>query len=136
MIWVEPSAHFSDPATWSPSRASVAPGNAAAIPSTSRSSAKLRSSKPAPASSIRGVVTDRDGAVYEGVHITLAATASSTVPEKSTTSDTNGRFRFDSVPAGPFQITVSSNGFATKIVTGVLLRMEKYWNMRSRPSAD
>jgi hypothetical protein len=79
----------------------------------------------APAS-IRGVVTDRDGAVYEGVHITLTETAPSTAVEKSTTSDTNGRFRFDDVPAGPFQITVSSNGFATKVVTGVLHSAESY----------
>ncbi len=81
--------------------------------------------EPAPAS-IRGVVVDRDGSVYEGVHITLTATSSSTVPEKSTTSDTNGRFRFDDVPAGPFQITVSSNGFATKVLTGVLHSAESY----------
>jgi len=81
--------------------------------------------EPDPAS-IRGVVVDRDGAVYEGVHITLTGTTSSTAVEKSTTSDTNGRFRFDDVPAGPFQITVSSNGFATKAITGVLHSAENY----------
>jgi Carboxypeptidase regulatory-like domain len=76
----------------------------------------------APASangSIHGVVTNHDGAVYEGVHITLTPT-SLAAPAKTATSDNNGRFQFTDVPSGPFQLTIASEGFATKIIPGLL----------------
>lgn len=76
----------------------------------------------APASSngsIRGVIVDHDGAVYEGVHITLTQTAIA-ASAKTATSDNNGRFQFTGVPPGPFQLTISSEGFATKVIQGLL----------------
>jgi hypothetical protein len=69
--------------------------------------------------SIRGVIVDHDGAVYEGVHITLTQTTLA-APAKTATSDSNGRFQFADVPAGPFQLTISSEGFATKVIQGLL----------------
>jgi hypothetical protein len=74
-----------------------------------------------PSGSINGVVVDRDGAVYEGAHISLAPTTSlgpDAVME--TTSGSNGRFNFADVPPGAFKLTVSSTGFATQVVTGTL----------------
>ncbi len=79
--------------------------------------------KSAPAS-IRGVIVDREGAVYQGVHITLTTTADA-LP-KSANSDVNGRFQFTGVPAGPYQITIDSNGFATKRITGLVHPGEVY----------
>jgi uncharacterized membrane protein YeaQ/YmgE (transglycosylase-associated protein family) len=76
--------------------------------------------------SIRGVVVDRDGAVYEGVHITLTQPPPNAGPEKIATSDSNGRFQFSNVPAGAFQLTASSNGFVTQTVTGILHPGENY----------
>jgi hypothetical protein len=73
-----------------------------------------------PASSIRGVIVDHDGAVYEGVQITLIQTVPVETPAKTATSDTNGRFQFTDVPPGPFQLTISSEGFATKVIQGLL----------------
>jgi hypothetical protein len=71
--------------------------------------------------SIHGVVEDRDGAVYEGAHVSLAQTSSSgTDAVMETTSGSNGRFNFDDVPPGAFKLTISSNGFATQAVTGTL----------------
>jgi hypothetical protein len=82
--------------------------------------------QPDTSASIRGVVVDRDGAVYEGVHITLTQPPPNTGPEKIATSDSNGRFKFSGVPAGVFQLTASSNGFITQTVTGVLHPGESY----------
>jgi hypothetical protein len=70
--------------------------------------------------SVHGSVSDRDGAVYQGVHVILAETASSPAAEKNTTTDSNGRFQFSEVPPGPFQLTVSSDGFATQVIPGSL----------------
>jgi hypothetical protein len=76
--------------------------------------------------SIRGVVEDRDGAVYQGVHITLAETVPAPPSTRTTTTDINGRFLFSGVPAGAFKLTVSSEGFATQVVSGTLHVGESY----------
>jgi hypothetical protein len=75
---------------------------------------------------ICGVVEDRDGAVYQGVHITLTQAPPLAVFPKIATSDSNGRFQFTGVPPGPFQLTVSSDGFATQRVVGILHAGESY----------
>jgi hypothetical protein len=81
---------------------------------------------PSPAN-ISGVVTDKDGAVYQGVRITLTETGfSASVAPITITSDSNGRFSFASVPPGPFKLTVSSEGFATQEISGVLHSGENY----------
>jgi hypothetical protein len=66
--------------------------------------------------SVQGVVTDRDGTVCEGAHVALVQASS----VKTTTSDSSGRFDFTSVPAGAFQLTISSDGFQSRTVSGVL----------------
>ena len=76
--------------------------------------------------SIRGVVEDRDGAVYQGVHITLAETVPAPPSTRTTTTDINGRLLFSGVPAGAFKLTVSSEGFATQVVSGTLRVGESY----------
>jgi hypothetical protein len=79
--------------------------------------------------SIQGVVSNQDGAVYEGVHITLAkpgADPAIQAPERSAVTDSNGHFFFADVPAGPFLLTVTSEGFATQRVSGVLKPDETY----------
>jgi hypothetical protein len=72
--------------------------------------------------SIYGVVTNRDGSVYEGAHITLASGPIT----RTTTSDSDGRFNFSGVTPGPFQLTISSSGFSTQMVSGVLHASENY----------
>lgn len=79
-----------------------------------------------PSGSIHGVVVDRDGAVYEGAHVALAQTGSVDGAVKEAISDSNGRFNFADVPPGAFKLTVSSNGFATQVVTGTLHLGESY----------
>jgi hypothetical protein len=84
--------------------------------------------------SVHGVVLNRDGAVYEGAHVALAEAGpitgnglgASEAAVRTVTTDSNGRFNFDSVPPGAFKLTVSSNGFATRVVTGALGAGESY----------
>jgi hypothetical protein len=80
------------------------------------------------AGSVHGVVVNREGAVYEGAKVALAQNgplassgeAASSSAVRTATTDSNGRFSFDGVPPGAFKLTVSSNGFATQVVTGTL----------------
>ncbi len=83
---------------------------------------------------IHGVVVDRDGTVYEGVHVVLLQAGADGVgpaktdagAERTSTTDSNGRFGFADVTPGAFKLTISSNGFATQIVTGTLHPGESY----------
>jgi len=65
--------------------------------------------------SIRGVVVDKDGAVYQGVQITL--TSASPNKKISAVSDTDGRFAFENLPAGPYKLTYSGQGLATQVIS-------------------
>jgi hypothetical protein len=78
--------------------------------------------QPSPAS-VRGVVVDRNGAVYQGVRVTLGQ---SITPLLSVISDTDGRFQFVRIPPGPFTLTVSSEGFTTQVASGLLHPGESY----------
>jgi len=69
---------------------------------------------------IRGVVEGRDGAVYEGALIALEGLGAPESEVKTATSDSDGRFSFTGVPPGPFKLTVSAQGFASRKVSGVL----------------
>jgi len=63
--------------------------------------------------SLHGTVMDRDGSVYQGVQITLAGPN----PAISLQSDTNGRYLFENLPAGPCKLTISAQGFATQVLS-------------------
>jgi hypothetical protein len=80
----------------------------------------------AAAGSIHGLVVDRDGAAVVGARISLALDASTAPSATETTSDSNGRFEFAGVLPGAFKLVVSSNGFAPRIVSGVLQPGESY----------
>jgi hypothetical protein len=86
----------------------------------------LQASSPAPAAPqpdngiIRGIAAGTNGDVYQGVLVTL--TESGTMPPvtQTQTTDVNGAFQFDRVSPGAFQLTLSSKGFVTQTVKGVL----------------
>jgi len=82
--------------------------------------------EPALPGSIHGGVVDRDGTVCEGAHIALTQTGPAGPETRSAISDSNGRFDFGDVPGGAFQLTISSNGFATQTITGLLHAGESY----------
>jgi len=71
-------------------------------------------------------VVDTDGSVCEGATISLAQTGPGGQELRTATSDSNGRFSFSGVPAGSFRLAISTKGFATQVVTGVLRAGEDF----------
>jgi Carboxypeptidase regulatory-like domain len=67
---------------------------------------------------IQGVVTGKDGEVYEGVHVALSPAGGGPAQVQITSS--KGQFTFRNVPGGPFTLSASSGGFATKTFSAVL----------------
>ena len=73
---------------------------------------------------ILGAVASADGEEYEGALVTLTLKDSGTV--RTQTTDSSGAFNFVNVPAGDFELAVSSKGFSTRTVSGVLRWGESY----------
>jgi hypothetical protein len=74
--------------------------------------------------SIVGIVAGKDGEAYEGVRVALVL--GDAQPAETLDTDSDGEFTFSGVPAGAFTLTISSEGFATQSVTGVLHPGETY----------
>jgi len=60
---------------------------------------------------LRGAITDPAQARIPGAAINLISTATGEM--RSTTSNEEGEYSIPSIPAGPYQIEVSANAFAT-----------------------
>jgi hypothetical protein len=69
---------------------------------------------------------DMDGAVCEGATVALEYAGPSGPQVRTATSDNMGQFNFDDVAPGAFKLTVSSKGFETQFVEGVLRPGENY----------
>lgn len=67
--------------------------------------------------SIRGTVTDSQGAVIPGAKVTLVNTQTGLTMES--TSDNNGIYQFNALPAAPYRITAEAQGFKTKVLDNV-----------------
>jgi len=76
----------------------------------------------ASAASIHGTVVSADGAVYQGARVELALSGGGAPVSQQT--DDEGAFRFTNLPAGSFRLIVSSSGFETREIAGVLQRGE------------
>ena len=76
--------------------------------------------------SIHGVVVATDGSVCEGATVSLAQAGTGSQELRTATSDSNGRFSFPDVPSGAFSLTITTKGFATQVVTGVLRAGEDF----------
>ena len=70
-----------------------------------------------PPASIHGTVEGAEGAVYQGAEVELDLSAG---PPAIQRTDGEGTFSFTNLPAGTFHLTVSSSGFETQQVAGVL----------------
>ncbi len=68
--------------------------------------------------SIHGVVASADGTAYEGARVKLSHGDDPAAAIQKT--DSGGAFSFANLPAGEFKLTVSSNGFVTQSISGVL----------------
>ena len=67
---------------------------------------------------LSGTVVDQNGNFLLSARVTL--TRAGQTEEKTQESDGAGYFVFTAVPPGPFQLTVTGEGFATRQVPGVL----------------
>jgi hypothetical protein len=74
--------------------------------------------------SISGTVTDPSGAAIVGAHITL--TRANAPRSQEILAGDDGQFFFANVPPGPFQLTVSAEGFTTQAFPGTLHPGEVY----------
>jgi len=80
---------------------------------------------PVPAAgNISGTVVDESGAVVAGAHVRL--TREGQALSQETLSADGGEFSFTNIAPGPFQLTVSSAGFATQTSPGILPSGETY----------
>jgi hypothetical protein len=66
---------------------------------------------------IDGTVVDQTGAVVAGARIILTR---SQFPKQEVLSGSDGQFSFANLPPGPFQLTITSDGFATQSSSGIL----------------
>ena len=73
---------------------------------------------------ISGRVIDQAGAVAVGAQVRLAREDQS--PTHEVLSDANGQFVFADLPPGPFQLTITAEGFETQQVSGTLRPGEAY----------
>jgi len=71
----------------------------------------------ASSASIHGTVRSTEGAVYQGAHVELRLGDEAAQSEET---DSDGAFTFRNLLAGAFRLIVSSNGFETQNVAGVL----------------
>jgi hypothetical protein len=70
--------------------------------------------------SITGIVTDSNGAIIPGAHITLQVVGDAS-PRNLTNDAANGAFRFSGLSSGPVQLIVGAFGFATRTLPTVEL---------------
>jgi hypothetical protein len=71
-----------------------------------------------PSGIVNGTILDQTGAAIAGANISLTPDGIS--PHIDVVSNADGHFSCAGVPAGPFRLTVSSPGFATQTLSGVL----------------
>jgi hypothetical protein len=68
--------------------------------------------------SIGGTVVDVDGALVAGAHVTL--TSEGSPAQRLAVVDSQGRFSFDGVPVGKFDLTITAAGLQTASASGIL----------------
>ncbi len=66
------------------------------------------------------MVTSAEGAVYEGARVELELSGRDAPPAAILLTDSDGAFHFTNLPPGPFALTVSSPGFVTQEIRGIL----------------
>lgn len=75
---------------------------------------------------VHGVVINDAGAVLEGARVTLTPVSEKNAAARTAITDGSGEFNFTGLPAGPFKLAVTANGFTTQTVTGTLHEGEDY----------
>jgi hypothetical protein len=83
---------------------------------------------------IAGTVTDEQQAVLPSVTVTARNIDTNTT--LTTTTDSEGRYRFPNLPTGNYEITVEASGFAKHVRTGIrlVLNQDAVVDIRMKPS--
>lgn len=68
---------------------------------------------------LSGVVTDQSGAVIPNAQVQIANTETSAA--NSTTTDDEGKYEFDDLPAGNYRLQIQANGFQRSVIQGLSL---------------
>jgi hypothetical protein len=98
----------------------VVPGmesGSSGVPRTQASAGEHLSDQRLPGS-ISGTVVDQTGAIFAGARVKLSREDQS--PGQELLSDGDGQFSFVNIAPGPFQLTISSPGFAAQTSSGIL----------------
>lgn len=66
---------------------------------------------------LQGTVTDPSGAAIPGAQVT--ATAAGMAVNRQATTDSSGHYTFSSLPGGVYTVTISKDGFETKVMNSV-----------------
>ena len=126
---------------WASSSLGQTPSQAAPAPeNSSQSSPEPRGTEatgaPLPGQqktgSLSGTVVDQSGAVVAGARVSLTRdltrdkSPSDHSPSQEALSGADGQFSLAGVAPGPFQLTITSAGFATQTISGVLHAGENY----------
>ena len=69
---------------------------------------------------VTGTVTDPNGAVIAGAEVTL--TSGATKLSRTTTTNSEGFYRFEAVDPGPYSLKVTATGFGEVVHTGIEVR--------------
>ena len=69
---------------------------------------------------VSGTVTDPNGAVIAGAEVTL--TSDATKLNRTTTTNSEGLYRFEAVDPGTYSVKVNATGFGEVVSTGVEVR--------------
>jgi carboxypeptidase family protein len=69
---------------------------------------------------VSGTVTDPNGALISGAEITL--TSAATKLNRTTTTNTEGFYRFEAVDPGTYSLKVNATGFGEVVSTGIVVQ--------------
>ena len=96
------------------------------LPEIVPSAAKQQSDQPnqQPSGSISGRVVDQSGSFIEGAVVSLKREGQT--PSQEVATDENGQFFFANVAPGPFQVTVTSEGLASREFSATVHAGEAY----------
>ncbi len=67
--------------------------------------------------SLQGVITDPSGGVVPGAHVKFINTGTQATQE--TTSNDQGFYRFNQLPAGTYDVTITATGFQSSTISGI-----------------
>ena len=68
---------------------------------------------------ILGTIQDQQGGVIAKADVSARSLDTGAV--RKTTAETNGNYRISSVPAGPYEVSVSAPGFKTEVRSGIIV---------------